>query len=187
MLKKFFLLIVLLFILVSCWGSNDTTISNTSWLTIQDSANFSISIPASWKIIDNKNNVLPKPNNGEIALAVTSKSMKNGFANNLLILSSKLDKITTSSDFSILNNIWSEKEYLNYLKLDSREFIFNDQEKSMLYIFEAKYNYDTPKLKFLQTAYICNQTDVYFFTIALSPLVRDTSKYEAFLKTFKCK
>jgi len=57
----------------------------------------------------------------------------------------------------------------------------------MLYIFEAKYNYDTPKLKFLQTAHICNQTDAYFFTIALSPLVRDTSKYEAFLKTFKCK
>ncbi len=186
MFKKIVLFWFLILILSSCWNSTQESTS-TSWLILQDNNNFSISIPASWEVISNENKVLPKPSNWVISLAVTSKKMVNGFANNLLILSSSLNKITNSSDFSILNNIWAEKDYLNYLKLDSKEFIFNNGEKSMLYVFEAKYNFDTPKLKFLQTAYICNQKDAYFFTIALSPLVRDISKYEAFLKTFKCK
>jgi len=186
MFKKVLLYLFIIFALVSCW-SNSTTPKLSNWLILQDNLNFSIEVPSSWKIIDNKDNVLPKPSNWDISLAVTSKKTLDWFANNLLILSSKLNKITISSDFSILNNIWAEKDYLNYLKLDSKEFIFNDQEKSMIYIFEAKYNYDTPKVKFLQTAHICNQTDAYFFTIALSPSVINTSKYEEFLKTFKCK
>jgi len=87
----------------------------------------------------------------------------------------------------MLNNIGAEKDYLNYRKLDSKDFTFNDSEESKLYIFEAKYNLNTPKLRFIQTAYICNQKDAYFFTVALSAQIRDTSKYEAFLKTFTCK
>jgi hypothetical protein len=34
-----------------------------------------------------------------------SKNIVNGFSNNLLILSDKLTKTTTSKDFSMLNNI----------------------------------------------------------------------------------
>jgi hypothetical protein len=65
--------------------------------------------------------------------------------------------------------------------------VFNDEEKSTAYIFEARYNIDTPKLKFFQTAHICNQNKAYFITLALPPSVKDLSKYEEFIATFQCK
>jgi len=40
-----------------------------------------------------------------LELAVTSSETKNGFANNLIILSQDLDKFTTSKNYSITNNI----------------------------------------------------------------------------------
>jgi hypothetical protein len=62
-----------------------------------------------------------------------------------------------------------------------------DEEKSIVYIFEAKYNIDTPKLKFLQTAHICNQDKAYFLTLAIPVTIKDISKYEYLLSTFACK
>ena len=86
----------------------------------------------------------------------------------------------------MISNVWAEKDYLNYVLLDKVDFIFNDEEESLLYVFEAKYNYDSPVLKFLQTAYVCNQTKAYFITIALPTSVTDVSIYQELLKTFKC-
>ena len=187
MLKKLVLLLSISFILVSCWKDETDTSTNVVWLSTFESSNFLIDIPSSWEIISDKEKILPKPSSWEISLAATSLELTDWFAHNILVLSSWLKEQTTSSDFSILNNIWAEKDYLNYRKLDSKEFTFNDWEKSMIYEFEAKYNLDTPKLRFLQTAHICNKMEAHFFTVALSSQLRDTSKYETFLKTFKCK
>lgn len=186
MYKKVFLLVFTLLFLTSCWDDDIDTIS-TSWLTNHDSTDFFIQIPSSWEIIKDKENILPKPSSGEIELAVTSKDINAWFANNLLILSTKLNSFTTSKDFSILNNIWAEKDYINYKKLNSKNIVFADEEESIMYIFEAKYNTDTPKLKFIQTSHICDQNKAFFFTIALLPSVKDTSRYEDMLRTFKCK
>ena len=87
----------------------------------------------------------------------------------------------------MLNNVWAQTDYLDYTELDSKEFTYTDLEKSILYTFEAKYNIDTPKLKFLQTAHVCNQNKAYFITLAIPTSVIDTSKYEDFLATFTCK
>ncbi len=186
MIKKIALLIISLFIFVSCWDDSSTSWSSSAWLIKYSWDKYSISIPESWEVIKDKENIIPKPNAWEISLVATAIDRTDWFSNNILVLESSLDNITTSKEYSMLNNIWAETDYLNYNKLDSKEFEFLDGEKSMLYTFEAKYNLDTPKLKFIQTAYICNWNNAYFFTIALSPLIRDTSKYEAFLKTFTC-
>ena len=185
MYKKVFVLFFLLFFLYSCFGG-ENNVSNI-WLNEYESTDFSMKIPSSWDIIQNKDKILPKPNSWEIELAVTSKDINDWFANNLLVLSTKLNSFTTSKDFSMLNNIWAEKGYLNYNKLNSKDITFVGEEKSILYIFEAKYNTDTPKLKFMQTSHICNQNKAFFLTIALLPSVKDTSKYEDIFKTFKCK
>lgn len=171
--------------LFSCFWSNDK--EKVSWLTKYENDQFSISLPSNWNILTDSWNVLPTPKNWEISLAASSNELKYGFSNNLLILSQKLDKKITSLDFSVLNNVWSTKEYLEYLKLDSKSFEFSDWDKSNLYIFEAKYNTKTPKLKFLQVWKVCNLSKAYLLTIALSTDVKDTSKYEEVLKTFKCK
>jgi hypothetical protein len=65
--------------------------------------------------------------------------------------------------------------------------LFTDDEASVLYIFEAKYNQDTPSLKFLQTAYVCGQNKAFLLTIAVSKSVRDLSRYEQLLSSFNCK
>ena len=186
MLKKIFLFTFIIFALTSCfgWDNESWTVSGLSTYNYEL---FSIDVPSSWEVIKDKEKILPKPKSWDISMAVTSKKLTDGFAHNLLILSSNLKNATSSRDFSILNNIWAQKDYLNYRKIDSKEFTFSSWEKSMIYIFEAKYNIDTPKLKFLQTAYVCDDTKAHFFTVALSSQVRDTSKYEAFLKTFTCK
>ncbi len=184
MFKKSLVLIFSILFLISCWSSIDT---DTSGLMEKTTPSLSIQIPTTWEVISNDKNILPSIKDSKIELAVSSPKTVNGFANNLLILSDDLKKFTTSKDFSMLNNIWAETDYLDYKKLESKEFTFLDEEQSLLYIFEAKYNLDTPRLKFLQTAHICNQNKAFFLTIAIPTTIKDTSKYEYLLSTFECR
>ena len=186
MIKKIFVLVFVTLFLFSCWDKVAPVVP-TTWLTKKETANISIEVPSTWYVINDKENILPKTKEWKIELAVSSESVVNWFANNLLILSDDLKTYVTSSEFSMLNNIWAQTDYLDYLELNSKEFKFKDEEKSVLYIFEAKYNLDTPKLRFLQTAHICKQNKAYFLTLALPATVKDTSKYEEFLSTFTCK
>ncbi len=148
---------------------------------------FTMNIPAAWNIVTNDEQTIPSPKNGTIELAITSPETKSGFANNLIILSQELKNYTSSKEYSIVNNVWAENEYLNYLKLSGKEFSFDDGEKSMMYIFEAKYSAKTPVLKFLQTAYVCNWKKAFFLTLALPTSLKNTSKYQKLLASFKCR
>jgi len=195
MIKKIIILISLIFILTSCWWNTSTEDNSSSSVEITKKAglrnfpwkDFSIKIPVAWNNITSNKEKLPTPNNWEIELAITSSETKNWFANNLIILSQKLDKNTSSKNYSITNNIGSENEYLNYFKKSGKDFTFNDWEKSMIYIFQAKYSEDTPILTFLQTAYVCKDNKAFFLTIALPLDIKDTLKYEKMLATFECK
>jgi hypothetical protein len=179
MLKKI-LTLSLLFMLFSC-GSD-----SSSWLVNKRLADFSIWVPANWEIIDNSDGALPNPSSWKIELSAVSKEAKYGFKNNLIILSDKLNSFTTSSDFIIANSVWFKDSYLDYTLFDSKEITFSNEEKSLLYVFEARYNSSTPKLKFLQTAIVCNRTKAFLLTVSISPKNRDVSKYESLLSTFKC-
>lgn len=185
MFKKYLLFLFVLFFLFSC--SNDSTSLDTSWLEKLELSDFSLEIPSNWEVISDKEDILPKAKTGKIELAVNSTKFVNWFTNNILVLSDNLNKIVSSKDYSILNNIWAERDYLDYTLLDTKEFIFSDNDVSNIYIFEAKYNLDTPKLKFIQTAHICNTNKAFLLTLAISPNVKDTSKYEYLLSTFACK
>ncbi|MFK7780420.1 MAG: hypothetical protein QM490_04795 [Candidatus Gracilibacteria bacterium] len=185
MFKKIFVLVFITFFIASCGDEEDVIFS--TGLKKAETQNLSIEIPSNWDVIKDTENVLPTIKEGKIELAVASTNIVNGFSNNLLILSDELSTFTSSKDFSMLNNIGASADYLNYNKLSSKEFKFIDEELSILYIFEAKYNLDTPTLKFLQTAHICNQNKAFFLTLALPTSITDTSKYELFLSTFTCK
>ncbi len=185
MLKKILVLFVFSLIIFSCWSNDNQVIENS--LIDVDNTNFSFKVPSNWEIIKDKENILPKAKNWNIELAATSPNIVSWFANNLLILSDDLNKLTTSKDYSSLNNIWAENDYLGYKKISINNIIFSDKEEWLVYEFEARYNLDTPKLKFLQTAHICNKTKGYFITIALPISITDTSKYQELLSTFACK
>ena len=195
-MKKIIIILLTSFLLFSCWSNKTedntkevitTTKIKKAGLRNYPGKDFSMKIPVAWNIITDNKEMIPNPNNWKIELAITSPDTKNGFANNLIILSQQLEKYTTSKDYSITNNIWAENEYLNYFKKSAKEFSFNDWEKSMLYNFEAKYSAETPTLQFLQTAHICNNKKAFFITLALPLSIKDISKYEKMLATFKCK
>ena len=183
MKKGVFLLIITLF-LTSCFWWSDTW--KIEWLTLYNWTWFDVNTPSNWNIIEKNSNILPTPKDSTIELAISSDELKYWFANNMLILSQNLEKVVSSTDFSILNNVWWSKEYKEYQKLESKEIEFNSKQKSNLYVFEAKYNIDTPKFKYLQTWVVC-KNKWYLITIALSSEIKDVSKYEEVIKSFECK
>ncbi|MDD3145030.1 MAG: hypothetical protein PHV23_02865 [Candidatus Gracilibacteria bacterium] len=185
MFKKILVTFIFSLFLFSC-GSTDIQVTENSLIDV-DNTNFAFKVPSNWEIIKDKENILPKAKSGNIELAATSTNLVSGFANNLLILSDDLNKLTTSKDYSILNNIGAETDYLDYKKIGVNNITFADKEEGLVYEFEARYNLDTPKLRFLQTAHICNKTKGYFITIALPSSMTDTSKYQELLATFACK
>ena len=201
---KLFKILLIIFILLwvtSCWGNSSNTNENATtdinlekststtsgWVKHFPWKDFAMNIPAAWNIVTDDKQVIPSPKNGTVELAITSAETKSGFANNLIILSQDLETYTSSKEYSIVNNVWAENEYLNYLKLSGTEFSFDDGEKSMMYIFEAKYSAKTPVLKFLQTAYVCSWKKAFFLTLALPTSLKNTSKYQKLLASFKCK
>lgn len=164
MYKFFSFFLLILFVLSSCGGSD--TEDGGNGLSAYNGGEFSIQIPSSWEIIE-EDDTLPNPSNGVIELAANSIREKGGFKNNLLVLSDTLSYFTTSADFSIENNASAVNDYVEYNPLDSKEIVFSDDEKSTLFVFEAKYNSDAPSVKFLQTAHVCNQNRVFLLTVAL--------------------
>lgn len=179
-------LIVLLFTLIisSCSSSDNSW--TVSWLEKYDWTNFEVMYPSWWNILEKDSSNLPKPKNWEIAFSAYSKEISYWFSNNVLILSQDLNKDISSEDFSILNNVWATKEYQEYTKIDSKKITFSDEDYTTMYDFEAKYNTDTTKLKFLQAWKVCDKK-AFLITIALSPDIKDSSSYEEIIKSFKCK
>lgn len=184
MFKKVSVLLMSLLFLTSC-GSDNTT-PEVSGLDTYNGEDYTISIPSNWEVMTDKENILPEPSEGKIELSAQAPQPKWGFTNNILILSDELKTFTDSAEYSMANNVWAKRWYTDYLQLDTKEFSFTDGTVSQLYTFEAKYNLETPKLKFLQTAYVCNPNKGFFLTIAINPSIKKTEKYETLLSTFSC-
>jgi len=169
-----------LFLLVSC-GSTATTLNTTSF----NGDGFTIDIPSTWITVEKP--ALPVPAQGSIALAVTSTDIASGYANNMSILKGKLTEAISSKDYSLTNYVHTTAAYLDFIKLDEKKITFTgDNDTSNLYTFEAKYNTNTPKQKFLQTAKVCGN-NVYLITFGLGLTTTPTTKYEDLIKTFTCK
>ena len=100
-------------------------------------------------------------------------------------MSDTLDRIMTSTRYSELNNLQTTKNYLEYTKLKDEAFTFTDSETSRLYIFEARYNQTTPRMKYIQTARVCG-TRVYLLHFSLS-LDKNPDIYSKLLESFTCK
>lgn len=84
-----------------------------------------------------------------------------------------------------MNNRATKSKYIQYEKIDAYPIRFRDSDSSRVYIFDAKYNNQTPKLRFIQTAKVCG-SDVYLLHFAIS-LNRSPDDYIKLLETFHCK
>ena len=180
---KIISLILVTLALTSCFGGEDTNVA----LTEYKGTGYAVNVPKTWVAVDAKS--LPRPKNGTIALAMSSPDISNGFANNLLILKDTLgpdaDPKMTSRKYMVVSQALTSGTYTEYTKLSDDTITWSDQDEGTLQVFEAKYNPETPKQKFIQTAKLCGK-DVYLMTIGLALSVTDTKKYTALFESFTC-
>ncbi len=182
-MKTIFSVLGLTFLLSGCFGST-TAVDNVNLVSFAGSG-FTMQVPKTWTAVNEKD--LPKPKSGTIGCAFTSPEISSGFANNLLVLRDTLtDSTMTSRKYAVVNQALTTGEYLEYTKLADAKVIFGDNDESLITTFEARYNKDTPKQKFLQTSKICGK-NVYLLTIGLNLSNTTTDKYAEILKTFACK
>lgn len=173
------IILACLFLLTSCGAATDTTLSTTPFT----GEGFSIDIPKTWMVIDKA--ALPTTKNGTISLALTSTEIVSGYSNNMSIMKEKLSEAMTSKKYSVVNYALTTGEYKEFVKLDEKVITFGDTDTSNLYVFEAKYNINTPKQKFVQTSKVCGDM-VYLMTFGLGLSTGATTKYEDLIKTFTC-
>lgn len=167
------------FLLVSCGTSTDTSLNTTPFA----GEGFSINIPNTWITVDKA--ALPATKNGTVGLALTSADIVSGYSNNMSIIKEKITETMSSKKYSVVNYALTTGAYKEFVKLDEKTITFGDNDESNLYIFEAKYNLNTPKQKFIQTAKVCGDT-VYLMTFGLGLSTGVTTKYEDLIKTFSC-
>lgn len=100
-------------------------------------------------------------------------------------MSNVLESPVTSKKYAELNQLQTSRNYLEYTKMEDADITFTDDEVSRVYVFEAKYNSSSPRMKFVQTARVCGTT-VYLLHFSLA-LEKDASLYTPLLQTFQCK
>ncbi len=171
-------------LLTSCFGSTSDNVNLTGF----EGKGFTMQVPKTWVQVTGKD--LPQPKSGSIAGAFTSPDISSGFANNLLVLKDVLgpdaDSSMTSRKYSVVNQALTTGKYIEYTKLSDKKISFPDNDEGLLVQFEAKYNNDTPKQKFLQAAKICGK-DIYLLTIGLALSTNNTDKYQEIFESFTCK
>lgn len=172
------------------FASCGTTSTDTASLTTFKGEGFSIDVPKSWIAKESKD--IPTPKNGSVALAMTSADISSGFANNILILKDtltpdeKTGKYITSKEYSITNYSHTTKEYLEFTKTEEpKEITYADGDIANLYVFEAKYNRETPIKRFLQASKVCGNK-VYLITVWTELKPSKPERYENLAKSFQC-
>ena len=91
----------------------------------------------------------------------------------------------TSRKYAVINQALTTGEYKEYTKLSDKTITFGDKDEGLAVVFEAKYNNDTPKQKFIQAAKLCGR-DIYLMTIGLALSNNSTDKYTELLSSFTC-
>lgn len=129
------------------------------------------------------------PKTGEIILALKSPDIVDWVYKSMIILQDSLIWNLTSMQYSRNDYLVSQKKYSGFRELENTSVKYVDWEESNLFVFEAKYNPDSPRIKFVQSSRICKNWEkrvVYNLTIALAPSITDIEKYKALIQSFEC-
>lgn len=179
--RKFLVSIAAFSFFASC-GSDTATV----WLEEKILDNFSISIPSSWVLISKDSDNVPAPSAGEIVLIASAPEPKNGFANNIVILEREALGQTNAKQYMEAGKTGLEKQFYSFKQLGFTDIEFSDKWESSVLSFLARYNKNTPRANYIQTARICSNK-AYTITLTLAEDVIDFSRYIEFLSTFSCK
>ena len=194
-MKKILLFVFCLFALSSCgipflWWDDETSWEEEeiqSATTDFQNDVITMLVPTSWQEIWSSS--LPVPKSWKIALALRSPDKTEDLYRTLVILEDELLGTISSEQYARNDYQISIKKYSSFKELSEKSINFNDGTNSKLYIFEAKYNPDSPTIKFIQSSKVCSQAErnfVYNITIALPSSIDDLDRFEWLIKTLAC-
>jgi hypothetical protein len=184
MSRSIILISLLLITLSACsLPGTQTETSVGAGLSLYTGSGFTMNVPDTW--VNNTTATLPIPRHGTISMTAVSPEVRYGFSNNIIIMQDTLDTPMTSRKYSELNQIQTTRNYLEYTKLSDDVILFGDEDESRVYVFEARYNTTTQRMKFIQTAKVCG-TKVYLMHAAIA-LDKDAANYVSLFKSFQCK
>ncbi|MCD5375110.1 hypothetical protein LR010_01495 [Candidatus Gracilibacteria bacterium] len=179
-MKKILLCLSMLVILQSCFWSSESTLTG---LSLQESEEFSIQIPESWGAVSQAD--IPTPKSGEVALAYSSNSERQGYLNNIVVLSTP-SKSSETSDSLMKNSIQSlQNDIENFKIIEEKTVSFLDSSNGIIVSYSGKYNTTTPQATYIQTARICGDNN-YYLTLSLTENLENYDRYEYILQTFTC-
>ena len=191
---KIFLLSLLLFLLSACWipflwwEENEIPEELNSSVETFTGQYMTIETPSDWQNIATSQLGVPKTWN--VILAKKSSDRVDRVYRNMIVLEDTLIGSLSSSQYARNDYRIAQKKYAWFKELESIDAQFADGEQSSLYVFEAKYNPDSPRMKFLQSARICENWEekyVYNITITLPASLQDIEKFKALIQTFACR
>lgn len=178
MRKNIFVLTATAVILASCGAASVNQNTSTLW----SSGTLSMSVPKDWTLVDAKSVTLPAQGSLVLALRGTEKY---GEFENLNIVVDDLASATSSADYADTNFTLMSVKLASSLPLGAKSFSWNDGTVGKLRVFEGKYNTATNLKRYVQTARVCGKK-AYVATFTLATDVKDTTNYEAMLKTLNC-
>lgn len=181
-LSKIFILGVLLLLLTSClwigWESNEER-----GLALKEQEGFSLLVPSTWAEISE--NDLPLPKSGEIVFAYASPTQRQGYINNIMILSSENKGSESSAALMKSNASFLGQSLEDFTLMEEKDISFADDDTGRLVKFYGKYNTSTPEIVYLQTAKSCGEQS-YFMTLSLAEKLESYDRYEYLLQSFEC-
>lgn len=184
-MKKILLILFSSLFLVAC-GSNDenSVIFNGKSANIFTGSGFQLPLPADWTVTGSIAS-LPANPHAKVVVAAISPEKKYNFSENIIVLEQSLSAIGSSQQYSDHNHQEKKSAYQSYSLVESGDIFFLDTDYSSYYVFDAKYNTQTPKMRFIQTAKFCG-TKVYFLhaTINLGKKAKD---FLPLFRGFRCK
>lgn len=181
-MKKNILFLLFSLFLASC-GQSNSQISGLSMKEFTGSG-FTLQIPEKWTTSDNAGD-LPAPANGKIVLTSVSPDKKYNFSSNILVIEDTPGYLGTSTQYSEQNNLRTQNKYLEYQQIEKSDILFGDSDASKYFVFQAKYNNQTQKLKFVQTAKFCGPR-IYLLHASMA-LDADAKTFVDIFRTFSCK
>lgn len=92
--------------------------------------------------------------------------------------------MTKSENYSRNSNTLASKTYLEYTPISFENVTLNDGDKTNLYVFDARYNEQTPVKRFVQLGKVCRNTEYYLVNIVGDK--EKVSNYVNLAKSFQC-
>lgn len=128
---------------------------------------------------------IPNDSKSRVVLGAVSPEKKYNFSENIMVIEQDMDAIGTSRQYSDHNFQSKKSSYHSLSLLKTDTILFADMDDSSYYVFDAKYNTQTPKIRFIQTAKFCG-TKLYFLHAA-THLGNKIDDYLALFRGFDCK